>query len=508
MKELVKKYYKPAILILSLIFVFCLVYSVHFDYNYPFHSDEWQHAAQSVGVVDRGYGGFNPYFEGEGERKDLEIGFHVFLAEMFLITGMDPVQDYQWLPALFATIAAFILFVFVNKVSNFPTAIFSMLFFASIKSNVNILGLWFFVPLTLAVLLLYLLFFLFSEGLEKKDLRLLFVSVIILFTLFLVHGISAVFAAPILLLYFLASYFPERKEFNKMFFGRSKKHIFIFGFLIILGLLAFAFVWKGSISHTLGFIKSSLMFGSEWTNYAKLYTFRFYGTIPLVLAMVGILPAIMDARKRLFALWAGFSIVLIFFSFFYTYNVSFLVPYQRAIYYTFIVFAPLSAFGLSYCLGCFKKVFGSKTVFFLLYGLIVLFVFYSVFANYYDTDKGLGLYHNIDDADYDAIKWIEENYGNYNIILAFPHISSAIYPVSRNYVVSITPTQLGGGPLKETYRFFEKDCEFKAEFLEDYKADFVLSKEKIECEGFEEIYRKNNYVYTLESGSSLQSEVI
>ena len=361
--RLKKSHIKLIILILVLIFVFNLVYSIHRDFPFPFHTDEWQHLAQSVDIIDKGYGGINPYFKEQYIRKDLELGFHLFSSELFLITGMDPILHYKWLPALFAVIAAFILFVFINKISNFITAVFAVLFFASLRSNINILGLWFFVPLTLAIPLVYLIFFTFSEFLEKADIKFLFVSAFVLFALFFIHGISAIFAVSLLFLYSIIYSFSKPQKLKTIFIG-FKKHLLPLSLLTIIPLfIAVIFLWKGSFSAMLELLESVFIFREGWGHYEKMYSLaKFYGSFASILALFSLFTLIKDSRKRLFLLWVGLTLIIV--SSFNFYKVSFILPYQRALYYTFLGLVPLSAFGLSSILNFLKKSLKSNIVFF------------------------------------------------------------------------------------------------------------------------------------------------
>ena len=474
--------------------MFILVYSIHLDFPFPFHTDEWQHLAQSVDIIDKGYGGINPYFKEQPERKDLELGFHLFLSEFFLVTGMDPILHYKWLPALFAAIAAFILFVFINKISNFITAIFAVIFFASLRSNTNILGLWFFVPLTLAIPLAYLIFSTFSEFLEKNNIKFLFVSAFILFAMLFIHGISAIFVISVLLLYLIVYSF-SKPEKIRIIFKNFKKHLLPLSLLtIVLLFTAITFLWKGSFSATLELLESVFIFRSGWTYYEKAYSLAvFYGPLASFLALFSLFSVIKDSRQRIFLLWAGLTLIIVFF--FNFYKVSFILPYQRAVYYAFLGLASLSAFGLSSILDFLKKSLKSNIVFLIVSILLASFVFYNSFSPYYELEKDVQLYHNIEKVDYEAIKWFESNIGSYNVVLALPHISSTIYPISKNYVIAITPLHLIGGPAKEAYAFFKEDCDYKNNFLNTHRPDYILSQHKIYCGNLEEIYANQDYIY-------------
>ncbi|MFN3528174.1 MAG: hypothetical protein ACK4YO_03635, partial [Candidatus Altarchaeaceae archaeon] len=104
--------------------------------------------------------------EGIKKTLDLEIGFHIFLSELFLLTNADPVLSYKYLSALFAVISAFILFLIVKRY-HFYAAIFSILFFTSLRTDIVVMGLWFFAPLTMSIGMIYGVVLALIRGIKK-----------------------------------------------------------------------------------------------------------------------------------------------------------------------------------------------------------------------------------------------------------------------------------------------------------------------------------------------------
>src|SRR3989344_3120694 len=205
-------------LALALVFTFLLVFSPHLSYHLPFHVDEWHHISESIRLGN--YGEYIEAFRTGAERgfSGLEIGFHFFL---FLLSfAIDLVTIYQLLPALWATLAAGIIFFIVYKKTdeNYWAGLGAVLFFASIKSNVNLTGLWFFTPLTFSIPLIYLYMYLFNEALEKENRKYLLASFSIMTVLLFTHSISVLFAVPALLIVMALHYRYVLKEY-KIFLG-------------------------------------------------------------------------------------------------------------------------------------------------------------------------------------------------------------------------------------------------------------------------------------------------
>lgn len=125
---------------------------------------------------------------------------------------------------------------------------------------------------------------------------------------------------------------------------------------------------------------------------------------------------------------------------------------------------------------------------------------FFILRNYYSVgEDNFAVMHLIEKQDYDAIKFIGDNYGKGKIVLADNLISTAIYPISQDYVVGILSSNLGDGNLTLADDFFMGDCGDKEEIINDYKVDLVLSRFEMNCDSLKEVYDKEgDYVYEAE----------
>jgi len=529
-----------SILLFVLLFTFFLQYGIHSDYDYPFHTDEWQHLARAVQIMDtQTIPDVDPYYNKYpiGE-MDLEIGFHVFLAEFFTLSNQDPVLFYKFFPAIFAVLAGLMLFLLVRKITkNFYAGILSVLFFASLKSTIGILGVWFFVPLSMDFMFIFLFFYLYIEGMRRNSAIFLFFSVIIISTIALIHPQSASWIYPVIIVYLLLFCIRNILKINLTNILKFKNAIFGNILLFSLPFLSFIYffkiLWKGSFEATLNyFLKEFIIFRgcpSERGLCEPNFILNFYGIIAFILAIVGLIYLIYKFIKNkednkfnslLLISWIFVMVFLIS-----TLHVeiigkavaslmgiqyspfTLLTGYIRIIYEAFLCLAALSGIGL-YVIIKFIYVRLKNTKFnqrqkgiaFISVTLVVgILIFGSVFAGYYDLKPKI--YKDIDNDDYKAIKWIEKNFGNYNIVFARSHISETIYPISKNYVVAITPhanIPTTGERNNDVYSFFMGDCNTKKQILEKYNADLVIEKYPIKCDFLKEIYNEGVYVYLVE----------
>jgi len=508
-----KNKFKFFIVTITLIFVFMIIYNFHGGYNYPMHLDEYHHIAQSVQVIEKkGFSSTNPYFRDEIRHENLEPGFHILLSELFLLTGMNPIKCYGFLPALFACLSAFMLFVLINKITNnFWTGIFAMFFFASLKSSVNILGINFFTPLTACIPLIYLFLFMLIEASLEGNIKKLFISIILSACLIIIYPLCGTLIIPAAFLYLLLNpriikqfYFKIKGIFSIARLNKNKISYFKTTLLIITIILVitviFIYFWRYiSFSRNKTQIINSLIFKEGWGKVEIKYFLPYlYGVISTILALTGMIISIKEKKYLIFVFFAFITIGLT--SMFNKFGFTILSPYQRTLYFAMLFLIPLSAIGLSGIISYIKKLkmfFLSNVSKKFIIAILVIIIFICVFSSHYKLiDERKAYNHNIiDDKDYNAIKWLETNYGSHNIILAPIFVSSTIYPISRNYVVSILPGQLRGENLNASVEFFNSGCNKKREIIEENQVNLIFSKEKIDCNELKEVYSNQDFIY-------------
>ncbi len=502
------------IVTLILIFIFIKVYSIHFNYSYPMHLDEYHHIAQSVQIIEKkGFVSTNPYFAELIRHENLEPGFHILLSEMFLLTGIDPVKHYGFLPAFFACLSAFMLFVFVNRITgNFWTGIFAMLFFASLKSSVNILGINFLTPLTACIPLVYLFLLMFIEALSDIDLRKLLISIILSAILVLIYPLCGTLIMPVAFLYLLFnpktikgfylkiinSFAMEKLKANRLFYVKTTALIIGIGMFIIIVSLYF---WNyiPLLSNKTN-IMNLLIFREGWGRVEIKYFIPYlYGITATVLASIGMIVSFKKKKYKMIAFFVLIMLVLI--GMFNKYKFTVLSPYQRTLYFTMLALVPLSAIGLTFILGYLNKlikIYLQKNVARkIIITVFVVIIFIGVFSEHYGLIDEKKIYRRtiINEEDYKTIKWLERNYGQHNTVLAPVFISATIYPISKNYVVSILSGQLGGGNLNASVSFFKAVCNEKKSIIEENEVNLVFSRERINCSWLKEVYSNKNFVY-------------
>jgi hypothetical protein len=475
------------LIILVSILAFGFVYSPHFSYPFPFHVDEWHHLTEAVKLKNGEY---------TGGSIGYRIGFQLFL--LVLSVPLNLVSIYQFLPALWAVLSALTLFYLVyKKTRNFDIAIFAMLFFTTIKSNVNLTGLWFFTPLSFSLPFIFLYFYFFTEGLEKKKKKYITISLVIILLLIFVHSISFLFAIPILVIYsfFYTEYIKKNCKFFSMFL-----------LVPIIGALFYKLMTNVSFSSLFSSLFNAIQFKYGWgilelnNSFLELYSLAGY-----IFAIIGagfMLFLILKKEQKKYIVYLIWPIFLLIEIFFYRITgVSYLSPYQRNLYYFAISMPMLSAFGL-YLLLKIIRILVSRTSmrratkFYLkpiISLIIIILVAFFAFKSYFYIPDQIGLYRLADEKDIEAIKFL--NSLPKSTIIAPPDAASTIYPLSGHNPIA---TIAFYGDRKDVESFFSTDdCRAKGDIIKKYNAAYVLSKEKINC-GWKLIYKEGNFIYKIE----------
>ncbi len=457
-----------ALVIVVLAYTFFFVYSPHLEYDFPFHVDEWRHITEARRVID---GSYHPA---------LEVGFHIFLALLYKTT--DLVLIYRFLPAVFACISSIVLFYTTLKLSkNYSISVLSMVFFTSIKSNVNITGMWFFTPLTFSIPLIYLFAWLYSEAVSKDDVRKLLLSFLVYLTIAFFHIISATFLIPAIILYSLL---------NRKFFIKHWKTSAIALLIPIATYIAFTSVLNVDIPKDPN--QTQLIFKHGWGIYEiDLPIIHGYSHIAALLAVLGI-PIAYKKRQHLHLLWMLTTLTAVYA--FPHLGYSVFAPYQRNYYYFLLSLPLLSAYGTNTLYGFIKSRIKNENKTLIVFSIMMILALTFTFKDYWSLPGDVKIYQLIDENDYQALKFLESIDQSDSKVMADSRKSMAVYPVSGHEIV-------GGfffwGNKDDTERFFKENCTIKQDLIKKHAVRYILSKEPLDCE-WETIYNKENFIYNIQ----------
>lgn len=486
-----------AILGFTFLAVFILVYIPHLTYHFPFHVDEWHHISQGLRL-----GNYGEYFEvlrSEGFKRfnGMEMGFHIILFLLSFVINL--VLFYQYLPALWAVLSAAAMFYVIwdRSKHNFFISWLAIVFLASIKSNVNLTGFWFFTPLTFSIPLIFLYVHFYAKGLETKSIKHVFWSLGIMIFLVPTHSLSVLFSIPMLLVLSIVNYRFIAKEF---------KYFLSFLAVPVLGVLFYKYTldvaWPELGSHLI----ETLQFDHGWGVLEVKNSFiEVYSWLGYLLALAALLFIYINKRSRefsVFLIWPATTLILILG--YRIFGVSFLSPYQRNMYYFVIALPYLSAIGLSYVIDFVTtevKSYGflrfhSEWIKIIVGTVLVSFSFLIIFSGYYFLPTRLNLYRVMTEDNYSALKFLAKQPSGK--VLAPPMVSTAIYAVARDNPVGDL-VFYGDRTIAERF-FLNNTCQSKVDIVKQEKVKYILSPFPLNC-GFNLIYQENgNYIYSLNNG--------
>jgi len=457
------------LLVLACTFAFLLVYSPHFMYNYPFHIDEWHHIELALKL-------------NEGKKIELmEIGFDFILS--MLSRTVNLIKVYAFLPALFALFSAFILFYYLRKRFNSIAAFIGILLFASLPSNVNLLGLWFFTPLTMAIPFIYLSLFIFEEALNEKNKKKFIISLILTAIAFTIHPPSG-------LIIILGGGFLALRE-KKLF--KEKKDLAYLLVLLIPITAYFIILWKGSFISTIAFLSRYLIFTKEFSVYLfSMNPIILYGIIPFILALVGMVKSFKIKKLQEFSFI--FILSVINFIIFSIFDVTFFAHYQRVIYYAMLSAVPLSAIGFIYVYASIKKLIKNNAFKTILLITLIIIAILPPYINYYKLHQQARLYTLVNPEEVPALEFVRTL--PEPIIITPRRIGNVLYPFTQKEAL-ISLYWHKHKKEKEIEVFYKEDCDYEEDLLREIPADYVFSFDKINCSFLMPIFEDESFVYSV-----------
>ncbi len=465
------------ILIVSVcILTFFLVYAPHLQNAFPIHIDEWHHIQETLKLREGNY---------DWGSIGYRIGFHVFLLTLSLFFNL--VTIYPFLPALWAVLSGLVLFYVVyKKTSLFPLALAAMFFFATIKSNVNLTGIWFFTSLSFSIPFIFLYFYFFTEGLEQQNKRYLLLSFLLMFLLIFIHSISLLFAVPALLVHLI---------FYRVYLKKEYAFFSLFLLIPLVGLLFYKFMTGVPFSSLLATVSAALQFHYGWGVLELKNSFlEVYSWIGYLFAILGfIILTYLSKTRKLYLAYLAWPVFMLLDIYIYRWTgTSYLSPYQRNMYYFALAMPLLSAYGLYYTFNAINKklvLLSWRSFRYLILSFLLFMVMFFSLVAYYYVPENITLYNLVNPEDLPALSYLSTL--SSGKVMAPLDVSSTLYPLTRHDPVAAIYFY---GNRNDVETFFSGDCSTKESLLRTYKVAYVFSRDPIYC-GWDVLYNTQDYIY-------------
>lgn len=444
------------------------VVTLNYTYPYPLHGDEWTHLAKAKYTQQTGrLAMLNPYHPAQAKLVNLEGGFSSYLSSLISFLGNDYLEYFYILPAFFGALIAVLIYLLAFRITqSWPASLISSLLFASIGSNINILGFWFFLPVTLGIMLL-LLYFMF-DGTS------LLLKAIVFLTLAVVYPLLC----PVVLAYEAYNY---------------RKNKLAICAVILLGLLGIgiAYLLVGWQS-----VSSYIISEKGWTQgFEVVYNpLIYFGIAGSLLAGLGLWFGLKERKSAPILIVFLFALAnIILFKF---YHFTIVLPYQRSFLLLMVSMALLGGFGtimLNSVLASFMK---NKPVRYAVIVMAVTIAVFFSFHNYFDIEKKQFipiLY--LTNEQIRELSNLENDAFENAIFVTPPGVSFTVYPVLGGRITALAGSNLGFGDYKQLFRFEKSDCAAKLEYMQKNNASFIISHKKLSCPWLTQITAKSIYLY-------------
>ncbi len=468
----------------ALVFVFIFTFSIHFDYHFPFHVDEWVNLTQSLSIMRTGHLSYTNIFQA------YHFGFNLFTASLFLLARVNPFFSYQFLPAVFAALSSFILFSVIKTITKkFWPALLAIFLFASLKTNLNLLGIKLFVSFVFLIPLLYLIAYYLHQ-------QRFFLASLCLLAIIPIQGTLFLFILFSILIWVIFT--------NHRFRKLLKTPPFLLSFIIIFFFVFFILSW---LNQKVGFNLLTKLIFPFTQNPAHLY-FNLplmYGAVATLLLFYGLF---ICYRKKWFS-WLSFyfffTLLLSFFPLLFQFSP--LLRYQRVVYQLMLSAIPFSALGLYYLSSQFyhhfKKV--NRLVTFLMLALLFFLIFYTSFLDL--TEPSIQLREYVSLSDYQVGLWLLKNHPQQTIFTSIE--KSLLLPaLNLNSSVHFIPSENAPPDTADVINFFSQNCSVKKNILNQRHASVIISNKPLNCSFLDLIYEHHTdlvYSFNLSDDNSLNN---
>jgi len=323
-----------SIVTLTILFVLILNFSPHFYYPYPLHVDEYLHLEKGKEILEKE--GINNLTDPTGrfQYNDMEVGYHLFLSEIFIWTNMK-MENTIFIPVIFSVFSIIITYIYLRRFSKI-SALVAIILIALIPTTVGLLGEKFIVPANVSFIAIPAVLFLIDryerEPANKNLIPLIpLISISLLF-----HPPSGFAVLTIILAYIILLVF----RLNRKEGAKAKNKIFK---ILLISTISFIIVIQL-------FLPSLLSKGIEAGIFAKqnylediFYFPNYFGIFPLILSATGIFFLIY--RKNLLIPLSLLLILIDLFAYIFFQKI-FLFPFGRIYIYISILLSISAVFGV------------------------------------------------------------------------------------------------------------------------------------------------------------------
>jgi hypothetical protein len=468
------------------------------DYSYPLHTDEWTHFAEAQTIVTEGTIPFfdpvtgedraDPVTEETRSSPHFEVGYHLFLAEFQLLTGLPWLDLFRYLPSAVFALAALSACIFGNRRGfGLEAALFASL----VPTTVRFLGPAFAVPVALGLFFVPLVLFLVSECWASRGLPVLLL--LLLSFLFIAHVPTAVFASLIIAVYGLFQTLRRALSRHPMR-RRALAHLAMV--LVAVGLSSLPLLaynnWLVGEAAAEALPQELLV--------APGGIIPRLGYIPYPLFVLGLILLARSGRRTDRALLVTTVLVASYTFLHYEFGVGNAALYSRGILYLsllVLLIAALATSGVRRWLATLLSPGWAGGASFAAAGLVVGAIMLPSLGLNLQSRYEEDYYRRIGDTEYEDFVWVRDNLcSGYERALTDPQFGRAFAAITGRYAYAAIPTTAAPvrPPKVDEAKLVLRDGVPDADWLREHGVSIVYSMRPVENSELVQVHRR---VYVL-----------
>jgi hypothetical protein len=403
------------------------------DYEYPIHQDEWTHLAEARAIVTSGTIPLVDAVTGEARSSPHhEAGYHLFLAEFQLLTGLSWLDIFRFLPGAVFALTVLGAYIF-GKRRGFGLE--AALFASFLPTTLRFLGPGFAVPMALGLFFVPLVLFLVSNLWNSRGLPVLLL--VLLFFLFIAHAPTALFVSLIVVVHGLFQ--SVRPDSAQGAVGqRALAQLATVVGAVALSSLPFLVYNHGIV----GTAASEAPLPQEVLTAPGGMIPRI-GYIPYPLFVIGLGVLAMSGRSTDRALLVATALVAIFVFLYYSFRVGPEVMYSRSVLYLSLLVLLVAGLAASRIRGWFatflsRRWAGGASL--IGAGLVIVFLLLPSLGLSLESRYQEDYYHVINDKQYQDFVWIGDNLClGYDRALVLPKLGRPFAAITGKYAYVALP---------------------------------------------------------------------
>ncbi|MFC1990726.1 hypothetical protein ACFLU9_01070 [Chloroflexota bacterium] len=366
----------------------------HWHYQYPLHIDEWWRYGDAQSLIEtESITHPNPFEAGETLSPDIEAGFHLFLGELKLITGVSWLSLFRYLPGIILAMLAFQAYVFgKRKGLGLGAASLATL----IPTSVRFLGPAFLLPVSLGLVFIPLTLFVLHR--LMSGLRGPIILFLILLALLFIHPPTFAVVSAITVIHLVLFLLPGKEPQS-----RARQSVLALVFIVpIYGLM---FFWAPSF---IDFVVNEAMQPELHLQLPPIQNAVFkFGYIPATLFALGIGILARQGKRDNWAIVLSAVGLLAFLLLYPRFYIGPDIIYERGWLYFFVLMALLGGVALKEIWGWAGRGNMPSLATVSSYAVIGILVA-SAFAMSLRSHLTEPYYHVIDDINYQDFLWVRE----------------------------------------------------------------------------------------------------